>query len=357
VRAGINTSLVQLSRIELKKLFRNPSFYFLAVVLVLLTAYFASVPASSYQSRVQGLESLLLSTYSMIEKGHPVLLGDAPDWFNPEDYPLIDSSGAVISQNAEVYKQINQEHFRAQVDAYTAENGDYSFPNLINKGALQASPFLVIFPLIMAVILFTAGYHNGSYRLMISRGVKRSVIVTAKYMLLAVASAIFALLVAVTLFAVIVVMYQNFNAVNPAAFSMSQAVSAIWMFLLISLVYMALGGLTATVLASATPALLGGFVLVFLSISFFNITPCDQGFLAAVSPFTLGHNIGSMLQEIFIPTSGAVDPSPFVETVVTGGQAEKCYRGFNLALTLTILYTSVFIPLTYLIFRKKELKG
>ncbi|MDD5486338.1 MAG: ABC transporter permease subunit [Dehalococcoidales bacterium] len=357
MKGSTKNSFLQLSRIETNNLFRNLAFYFLVVILVLLVAYLASVPANSYQPNVQGRETHLLVTYDLIERGHPVLLGEAPGWFNPDDYPLIDLNGAIISENVEVYKQINREHFQAQVDSFTAENGDYSFPNLINKGIRQVFLFLVIFPLIMAIILFTTDYRNGSYRLMVSRGVKRSTIVTSKFIALIAASVIFTLVAAITLFVSIAVTYNNFNAVNPADFSMLQAGSVIWVFLLISLVYVALGGLMATTLASATPAMLGGLVLAFLSISFFNITPCDQGFLAAVSPVTLGHNIGSILQTIFSPVTGGVETSPFVETVIVGGQVDKCFRNLNLAMPLAVVYASVFTFLTYLIFNKKELKG
>jgi len=357
MKDSTKNAFLQLSRIEIKKLFRNLTFYFLVVILVLLVAYLSSVPANSYQPRVQGLESQLVVTDDLIERGHPVLLGGAPDWFNPEDYPLIDSSGAVILENAEVYKQINNDNFQSQIDAYTAEEGEYSFSNLINKGIRQVVLFLVIFSLIMAVILFTADYRNGSYRLMVSRGVKRSTIVTSKFMALIVASVIFTLVTAITLFVSIVVTYNNFNAVNPADFSILQAGNIIWVFLLISLVYMAFGSLMAIVLATATPALLGGLMIAFHSVGLFYITPCDQGFLATISPVTLGHNIGSILQAVFDPVAGGVGTSQFVETVIVGGQAEQCFRNLNLALPLTIVYASVFTFLTYLIFNKKELKG
>jgi ABC-type transport system involved in multi-copper enzyme maturation permease subunit len=347
----------QLLQLELSKLFRNLAFWLVAVVMILLTSYFVSVPANSYHPRVEATQISLQAILDSIDNGSPVLMGDKyPDWFSPEEYPLVDSSGVVIPENAEIYKQIAYDYFQPQIDALTAEGGEYSFSRLIDKGARQAIVFLVIFSMVMAVILITTGYHTRSYRLMVSRGAKRSDIITAKLITLAVVSVIYSILGTLILFGIVWIMYTNFDAPNPAVVSLLQTINVVWVFALTSLAYMAIASLIATLLASSTPAMLGSLVFAFISLGMFYTTPCDQGLLAGVSSVTLGYNIGSIMHEVFGPISSAYGSSSGGSIVVIGGQAEKCFRSVNLALPLAILYVSVFISLTYLIFRKKELK-
>lgn len=348
----------QLLQLKLSKLFRNLAFWLVAVVMILLTSYFVSVPANSYHPRVEATQISLQAILDSIDNGSPVLMGDKyPDWFSPEEYPLVDLGGAVIPENAEIYKQIAHDYFQPQIDALTAEGGEYSFSRLIDKGVRQAIVFLVIFSMVMAVIVITTGYHTGSYRLMVSRGAKRSAIIFTELITLAVVSVIYSVLSTLILFSIVWLMYANFEALSPASISLLQTVNVVWVFLLTSLVYMAIASLIATLLASSTPAMLGSLVFAFISLGLFNTTPCDQGLLAGVSSVTLGYNIGSIMHEVFGPLSSAYGPSSGGSIVVVGGQAQQCFRSLSLALPLVLVYGALSVALTYFNFSYKDLKG
>jgi len=339
--------IVRLFSIEINKLSKNKAVYITIMVLVTLVAALASVPANTYKSLVASQEKSIQEMSEKIDAGFPLTISAWPEGYNPADYPLVDAEGNLIKENAELYKRFLREHLEAQNNGLTSEGGRYSFLNLMSQGARQGAGIVAILSLGVAISLFAGDFNRGAYRLMVSRGARRSNIITAKALAAGAIAVAVSLIATITILVTLRLLYQGFGTPHPAIFSIGDLGNIFWVFFLIALVYMALGGFFAMLLASSGSSMAVGLVWGFISVGFFSVTPCGEGLLSIISPATIGYNAGSLMYNMW---PGA--------TLITGASAEQeCYRTTSLAISLMLGYAAVFTAAIYAIFNRKELKG
>ncbi|MDV2989028.1 MAG: ABC transporter permease subunit [Dehalogenimonas sp.] len=342
---------------EYFKLTRNKTVIIILLVMIVFVALFATVPGNEYKVMADSFERLTEFDIAAVDRGSPVILSEWPESYDPEDYPLVDSQGKLIPENAEVYKRFIREHYQAKIDALTAEGGRYEMTSLLSQGARQGAGILAVLSLVMAVNLVAGEFNSGSYRVMVSRGVRRHRIMTAKILVSAALAVVFTVITTVTLLITIRLFYDGFGAIHPATLSLGIVWNVFWVFGLIAVAYMALGGFLGIFLASPGSAVMVGIVIGLVSTSFFSVTPCGQGLFATISPATMGYNFGSIMHYMW-PGQEFIGGASGQNVVIVGGSAQtvECFRGVGPAVALVLAYISLFTALVYGIFQRKELK-
>lgn len=357
-------SIMRIFSLEIGKTFRGLSIYYILLVLVAMIGVFSSTPASGYYSALESEHKTMQSMIAAIENGTSIILGNVPEGFNTEDYPLLDNSGQVIKENADVYIKINEQNIQQKIEALTAVGGEYSFYNLIEKGGGNAVVFLVLFSMIMSVILFGWDYLNGAMRLIISRGVSRNQLLSAKILTATTLSILFALISTFTLYVSVVITYTGFDSATSINILPHMVLDIFVILFLASFAYIAMGCLITTLLASPTPAMAVGFVVCIISLLFINITPGGDSILSKISPVSLAYNFNCLLQNLDFQeanetitniTSANTTTTTQINIEVTG-ESQEVYRSTGLSILMILLYTSIYAGLSYYIFSRKELK-
>lgn len=342
---------------EYLKLTRNKTVTIILLVMVVFVALFATVPGDSYKVMVGSFERLAEFDTTAIDRGSPVILSEWPEGYEPEDYPLVDSQGNLIPENAEVYKRFIREHYQAEIDDLTADGGRYEFTSLLSQGARQSAGILAVLSLAMAVSLVAGEFNSGAYRVMVSRGVRRNRIMTAKINIIALLAVVFTIVTMITVLITIRLSYEGFGSIHPASLTMGAIWNILWVFGLVAVAFMALGGFLGILLASPGSAIMVGIVIGLVSTSFFAVTPCGQGFLATISPVTMGYNFGSIMYHMWPEVEITRGVSQATEIIVGGSaQTVECFRGVGPAVALVLVYISLFTALVYGIFQRKEMK-
>ncbi len=193
----------------------------------------------------------------------------------------------------------------------------------------------------LSVGLFAGEYRNGAYRLMISRGVKRSNLVSAKMLTLLMLAVALAAVFTATLLLGGLAAVNGLDTGSSAGISLAAVWEIFWIVLLMLIAYMLVGGIVSTILASSGSGMAVGLVLAFVSATFFfMLTPKDDFFLAAVSPVTLGYNFNSLMYYVW-----------------RAGEASDRYRDVLPSLAVVLVYASIYILAVYSVFSKKDLKN
>ncbi len=345
------TAIFRLFRIELRKVFKGKTVYAIALVLIFLTAVGMQGLTSGYSRQVSNLEDQHSEIISRIESGIWDIYGVAlPEDFNFLDHPIIDDNGQIIQENVELYKSFYREYFQGEIDALTAEGGYYSFSQIAASGARQMASLIPILAVIMSVSLFASEFRGGLYRIIISRGVRRSDLISAKMLTSTTLALLFATILTVALLLGALAAYSSLGLDTPPDVSTAAFSGILGLALLMFFAYMMLGGAVGTLLASSSSAMAIGLVLAFLAGTlFFNATPCMEGFFGTISPVTLGYNFSSLMHHLWQPIGG-------IEGMVSPGQRD-CYRDVGIALTLALTYTAAFTGFIYSVFMNKDLKG
>src|SRR5690606_7659221 len=142
----------------------------------------------------------------------------------------------------------------------------------MGESASQVANMIPMLGVALAIGLF-AGDYRGGYRLMISRGVRRSDVMSAK---LITAIGLALLLAAVFTVALIIGSLGAENSGGLASLKASDVAGIFGVALLMFIAYMLFGGLVGTLITSSGSAMGIGLVLAFISSSFFfNLTPED----------------------------------------------------------------------------------
>lgn len=336
------TAVFRLFRIELRKVFKGKAIYIILLVLLFFAAISTLGLADNYSQEVSNIENHMNDILAEIDAGHLAIYGNAlPEDFYFLDYLLVDDNGQIIPENVELYKGFYREYFEAEIAALTGEGGHYSLASMMGNGATQTAMLIPLLAVALSVGLFAGEYRNGAYRLMISRGVKRSNLVSAKMLTLLMLAVALAAAFTATLLLGGLAAVNGMDTGSSAGISLTAVWGIFGIVLLMLIAYMLVGGIVSTILASSGSGMAVGLVLAFVSATFFfMLTPKDEFFLAAISPVTLGYNFNSLMYYIW-----------------RAGEASDRYRDVLPSIAVVLVYASIYIMAVYSVFTKKDLKG
>jgi len=362
-KKGVMYSVIRLTRLEIKKLFKNKAFYFILLALVALVILNTLGGSSNFNSHKEGIERNMQSDIASIEKGWPVLPSkDLPEWFSVAEYPLKDENGELIPENIEVWKELAIDHFQTEIDGLTTETGRFSYANLIKEAILPVVGSLLFLLVITGVILISGDYRSNSYRFMVARGIPRKHIMLAKLNTFVTVAVIFTLLATAILFVSSWVTFNSFDGGAPAVVSSTLILNVLWSLFLLCLAYLIVGGLIAIIFTSLAPSIVFSLVFVFFSFSFMDMPYTGSGFIGTLLLFTMEYNFGSIFYNLFgtavvtTGTSAATEvirfTGPFIADMPNSG-----YRDTVPAVLLVLAFIALFALVSIVIFNKKELKG
>jgi ABC-type transport system involved in multi-copper enzyme maturation permease subunit len=174
---------------------------------------------------------------------------------------------------------------------------------------------------------------------MVSRGVRRANVMSAKL------AASLGLALILALVFTIVLTLGSVGAENSGGLGSLTASDLLGVFgvaLLMFTAYMLFGALVGTFFTSSGSAMAIGLVLAFVSASFyFNLTPEDDFiFLSLFSPVSLGYNFNSLMYYVW-----------------RAGEESSRYRDVIPSVAVVLAYSSIFVGFIYGIFSKKQLRG
>ncbi len=352
------TAILRLFRIELRKVFKGKAIYIILLVLLFFAAIGTFGQSDNYSREVSYIKQDMNQTISNLEQGHlggPVGFigsgiiispfpssggGNSPPEFDPSR-PLRDEDGNLIPENISYYKELYIDYYEGEIDALTEDGGRYSLATIMGNGATQTAMLIPLLAVALSVGLFAGEYRNGAYRLMISRGVKRSNLVSAKMLTLLMLAVALAAVFTATLLLGGLAAVNGMDTGSSAGISLTAVWGIFWIVLLMLIAYMLVGGIVSTILASSGSGMAVGLVLAFVSATFFfMLTPKDDFFLAAISPATLGYNFNSLMYYVW-----------------RAGEASDRYRDVLPSIAVVLVYASIYIMAVYSVFTKKDLKG
>ncbi len=350
------SAVLRLTRLELRKLFKGKALYIVAFILV----FFAGVSTTGWDddyrrttamfrdqmnNSITNLEQMAKLPINITHPPVVIIGGGFPGTGSPpqidfENRPLKDTNGNLIPENLEYYKQLYTDFYEGEIGALTEEGGQFSLGSLMGQGATQVGHLIPILGVALAVGLF-AGDFRGGYRLMVSRGVRRSNLMTAKVMtVIALAMGLTTLFTA-ALFLSGLASASNIGGAGLAGLSSSTIAHIFGVALLMFAAYMLVGGVVGTVMTSPSAAMGVGLVLAFISSSFFfMLTPEDDFFLAKLSPISLGYNFNSLMYYVW-----------------RAGEESSRYRDVIPSIAIVAVYAGIYISLIYGVFSKKQLRG
>ncbi len=339
------SAIGQLLRLEFRKVFKSKAIYIVLGVMVVFGGLIATNNRSGeFPSEEDMMRQELSRSLSILERGEfaPVAVffqnGSTfgpPPGIDPTNKPLKDQDGALIPENVEYYKQYYTDYVEEQI-AKLPESRMDPLGTVMGQTASQVANMIPMLGVALAVGLF-AGDFRGGYRLMISRGVRRNNLMTAKLL----ATLGLALLMAAVFTGVMLLGSLGATSGSETTVSASIVLNVFGVALLMFVAYMLVGGLVGTILASSGSAMGVGLVLAFISSSFFfNLTPKDDFFLAFMSPASLGYNFNSLMYY-----------------VLRAGEESDRYRGVAPSIAVALTYAGVYAGVIYSVFSKKQLRG
>ncbi|XUW99903.1 MAG: ABC transporter permease subunit [Dehalogenimonas sp.] len=345
-------SIFRLIRLEFKKLFKGKALYIVVVLLIFFAGISTTGWKEDYQNNVRMLHEQISHSESNLEQMAKLPPNIKPpgvimpggtnsppqiDWINR---PLKDAAGNLIPENMEYYKQLYTAYYENQIVALTQQGGPFSLGTLMGRGASQVGMLIPILAVALAVGLFATDFRGG-YRLTVSRGVRRSSVMTAKLLTgLALAVGLAALFTAAQLL-IGLISASGIEGAGLAGVSSSMILSIFAIALLLFVAYIALGGIISMIVGSPSAAMAVGLVIAFISVSFFfNLTPEDHFFLAGLSPVSLGYNFNSLMYYVW-----------------RDGDASTRYRDVAPSIAFALTYAAIFITAIYGIFSNKQLRA
>ncbi|PPD57508.1 ABC transporter permease subunit [Dehalogenimonas etheniformans] len=347
-------AIFRLVGLEFKKLFKGKALYIVIFLLIVFAGMSTTGWKDNYQNNVNSLRQMIGNSTQNLEqmaklppnviKPPVVIIGGMGSYEPPQidwvNHPLKDADGNLIPENMAYYKQLYTTYYENQIVALTQEGGQFSLGRLMGQGASQVGMLIPILAVALAVGLFATDFRGG-YRLMVSRGVRRSNVMTAKLLT--------ALTLAVSLAALFTGAQLVFGLVSSSGIegaglsgvSSSTILSIFAIALLLFVAYMALGGVISTVVGTPSAAMAIGLVVAFISVSFFfNLTPEDHFFLAGLSPVSLGYNFNSLMYYVW-----------------RDGDASTRYRDVAPSVAFALTYAAIFVTAIYGIFSNKQLRA
>jgi ABC-type transport system involved in multi-copper enzyme maturation permease subunit len=349
------TAIFRLFRIELRKVFKGKAIYIILLVLLFFAAIGTSGQADNYSREVSYIKQDMKQTISNLEQGGfggpvgpGIFIGPSPFSSSGNSPPSIDPSrqlrdeaGALIPENIAYYIELYTNFYEGEIAALTAEGGRYSLAVIMGNGATQTAMLIPLLAVALSVGLFAGEYRNGAYRLMISRGVKRSNLVSAKMATLLLLALVLAATFTTTLLLGGLAAVNGMNTDTSVDISLATVWGIFWVALLMLIAYMLVGGIVSTILASPGSGMAVGLVLAFISATFFfMLTPKDDFFLAAVSPVTLGYNFNSLMYYVW-----------------RAGEAADRYRDVMPSIAVVLVFASFYIMAVYSVFTRRDLKS
>lgn len=348
-------AIFRLFRIELRKVFKGKAIYVILLVLLFFAGISTSGQSDNYARDVSFIKQDMNRTISNLEQGGlggpvgPGIIispfpssggGNSPPGIDPSR-PLRDEDGNLIPENISYYKELFIDYYEAEIAALTEDGGRYSLATMMGNGATQTAMVIPLLAVALSVGLFAGEYRNGAYRLMISRGVKRSNLVSAKMLALLMLALVLAMIFTATLLLGGLAAMNGMDTGLSAGISLTAVWGIFWIVLLMLIAYMLVGGIVGTVLAASGSGMAVGLVIAFVSSAFFfMLTPKDDFFLASLSPVTLGYNFNSLMYYIW-----------------RVGEASDRYRDVVPSIAVMLAYASIYIMVVYSVFTKKDLKG
>ncbi|AKG53375.1 hypothetical protein DGWBC_0699 [Dehalogenimonas sp. WBC-2] len=339
-------AIKQLAGLELRKVFKGKAFYIVTALIVIFVGLAAiNTSGIQYQSQEdmmrQQLDQSLLeldrgqfgSVLTVFENGGSF---GPPPGIDPIGKPLRDETGTLIPENIEFYRQMYTNYVEEQIASLPPENSisDWS---AIGNTANQVASMVPMMAAVLGVGIFASDF-KGGYRLMISRGVRRSNLMAAKlFTSLGVALLLTLVFTAVLTFGILF----SGNADGVSGITASSLLGIFWVGLLMFTAYMLVGGAIGVILASPSSAMGAALAFAFISASFFfNLTPKDDFFLAAFSPVSLGYNFNSLMYYVW-----------------RAGEETDRYRSVILSVVIAVTYIGIYVSAIYYVFNKKQLKG
>ncbi|MDV2988916.1 MAG: ABC transporter permease subunit [Dehalogenimonas sp.] len=345
------SSLFRLSRLEFRKLRKGASLYIIAAVIILFSILISSNASDSYNFQVRQLDQNYSEIVSQLDAGHMVLFSNfIPDDFDWRAYPVNDEEGNPIPENIEFWKDFYRDAVQAEKDKLTAEDGRFSLAQLTSSAAISFSNLIPVLGVAAGVSLFAGEFRNSTYRLMLSRGIRRNSLMSAKILTVIGMSLFFALVLGLAVTLSGYMSYSGLSAAAPAAFSFGAFLSIIWLGALMFLGYTMGGAALGILLASPVTAMTVGLIIAFVGGTIFLFAhPGMDGIIGSLSPLSLGYNYGSMIQETWVNTTSL--------GVTVPGEGRNDYRDLPAAFIGAFIYISLYTTVVFTVFGRKELKA
>lgn len=345
--------IFRLTRLELRKLRKGTSFYIISTVIILFSLLISTNMDTQYSNEIRRINEQKSNLITQIEAGQLVIHGNAAEG-NPDywDYTEVDETGRLLPENIDYWVELYSNYFADEIEGLTAEGGPFSYSSMVRNSASGIAILIPILAVAAAVSLFASEYRNSTYRLIISRGVIRSHLISAKVLTVLGQTVFFALLLTVAVGLSGYISYNSLGADTPPVIEPGFLASVFAIAAFMFAAYMMGGALLGTILASPTTAMTIGLIIAFIGgYTFLMATPCQDGILGMLSPLSLGYNFNSLIQEYWSLSAATGPLAP------GGGGPQDCYRDAVPAILTALGYTAFYTIATYTIFSRKELKA
>lgn len=345
------SSLFRLSRLEFRKLRKGTSLYIIAAVIILFSLLISSNVSDSYSHQVRFIDENSSQMISQIEAGFLALdMNVIPEDFDWEAYPVRDDQGNLIPENIEFWKEFYRDAYQVEKDKLTAEGGRFSLAQLTSNAAISFSNLIPVLGVAAGVSLFAGEFRNSTYRLMLSRGIRRGSLMGAKILTVIGMSLFFALVLGLAVTLSGYISYSGLSSAAPAAFSFGAFLSIFWLAVLMFVGYTMGGAALGILLGSPVTAMTVGLIIAFVGGTIFLFAhPGMDGIIGALSPLSLGYNFGSMIQETWVNTTSLGINVP--------GDFRDDYRDLPVALIGASIYIGLYTMIVFTVFGRKELKA
>ena len=344
-------SLFRLSRLEFRKLRKGTSLYIIAAVIILFSLLISSNVSESYGFQVRQLDQHYSELVSQLDAGHMVIASDyLPEDFDWRAYPVQDEEGNLIPENIQFWKDLYRDGVQAEKDKLTAEGGRFSLAQLTSNAAISFSNLIPVLGVAAGVSLFAGEFRNSTYRLMLSRGIRRGSLMSAKILTVIGMSLFFAMVLGLAVTLSGYISYSGLSSAAPAEFSVGAFLSIFWLAALMFIGYTMGGAALGILLGSPVTAMTVGLIIAFVGGTIFLFAhPGMDGIIGALSPLSLGYNFGSMIQDAWVNTASM--------GVTIPGDGSNDYRDLPAALIGASIYIGLYTTIVFTVFGRKELKA